>query len=125
MGYPVCRRVVGPERVVYPEVLKRVLNTCQVADDGEPLAACLSSQLLVRDIDIPQNAVNTSALSSKDWAKGQADDALISRVKTLLLTQKKPTTKEASYQHPEVRKFLKDWNKLNIKDGVLYNHTTT
>ena len=113
-----------PERVVYPEGLKAVLNTCQIADVVEPLAACLSSQLLVPDIDIPQDAVNASALSSIDWAKGQADDALISRVKTLLLTQKKPTTREASYQHPEVRKFLKDWNKLNIKDGVLYRHTT-
>ena len=113
-----------PERVVCPEVLKAVLNTCQVADDVEPLAACLSSKLLVPDINIPQDAVNASALSSTDWAKGQADDALISKVKTLLLTQKKPTTREASYEHPEVRKFLKNWNKLNIKDGVLYRHTT-
>ena len=100
-----------PERVVYPEVLKAVLNTCQVADDVEPLATCLSSQLLVSDIDIPQDAVNASALSNADWAKGQADDALISRVKTLLLTQKKPTTREASLEHPKVRKFLKDWKK--------------
>ena len=99
-------------------------NDCQVADDVEPLAAYLSSQLLVPNIDIPQDAFNASALSSTDWAKGQADGALISRVKTLLLTQKKPTTREASYEHPEVRKFLKDWNKLNIKDGILYRHTT-
>ena len=42
----------------------------------------------------------------------------------MLLTQKKPITREASYEHPEVRKFLKDWNKLDIKDGVLYRHTT-
>ena len=35
-------------------------------------------------IDIPQDAVNASALSSTDLAKGQADDALISMVKALL-----------------------------------------
>ena len=59
-----------PERVVYSEVLKAVLNNCRVADDGEPLAGCLSSQLISPDINIPQDAVNASALSSTDWANG-------------------------------------------------------
>ena len=88
-----------PERVVYPEVLKAVLNTCQIADDVEPLAACLSSQLLVPDIDIPQDAVNASALSSTDWAKGQADDALISRVKTVTDSEK-PNNKRGFLRTP-------------------------
>ena len=30
----------------------------------------------------------------------------------------------ATYEHPDVRKFLKDWNKMNIKDDVLYRSTT-
>ena len=112
-----------PERVVYPDVLKAVLNTCHEADDPEPLAACVAPQIVVPDIDIPDDAVNASALSNTDWEKGQDDDALISRVKSLVLTRKKPTRRLASYEHPDVRKFLKDWDKLNIKDGVLYRKT--
>ena len=49
---------------------------------------------------------------------------LISRVKTLVMYQRKPTRRMASYEHPDVRKFLKDWNKLNIKDDVLYRSTS-
>ena len=112
-----------PERVVYPVVLKAVLNTCHEADDPEPLAACVAPQIVVPDIDIPDDAVNASALSNTDWEKGQDDDALISRVKSLVLTRKKPTRRLASYEDPDVRKFMKDWDKLNIKDGVLYRKT--
>lgn len=113
-----------PVRMVYPDVLKILFNTCPTADDDEPLAASLCPQLVVPDIDIPPEAVNVSALSNTDWAKGQADDALISRVKVLVSTQNKPTAKEAEYEHPLVRRFLKDWNKLHITDGVLYRTTT-
>ena len=109
-----------PERVVYPDILKAVLNTCHEADDQEPLAACVSPQIVVPDIDIPDETVNASALSSTDWAKGQDDDALIARVKTLVMSTRKPTRRLASYEHPDVRKFLTDWSKLFVKDGVLY-----
>ena len=73
------------EHVVYPDVLKAVLNQCHEADSHEPLAACVAQHIVVPDVDIPDDAVNASALSSTDWAKGQAGDELISRVKTLVM----------------------------------------
>ena len=47
-----------PERVVYPDVLKAVLNTCHEAHDPEPLAACVAPQIVVPDTDIPDDAIN-------------------------------------------------------------------
>ena len=84
------------ERVVYPDVLKAVLNQCQEADSHKPLATCLAQHIVVPDVNIPDDAVNASALSSTDWSKGQDDDALISRVKTLVLTHRQQTRRMAS-----------------------------
>ena len=84
------------EHVVYPDVLKAVLNQCQEADSHEPLATCLAQHIVVPDVNIPDDAVNASALSSTDWSKGQDDDALISRVKTLVLTHRQQTRRMAS-----------------------------
>ena len=112
------------EHVVYSDVLKAVLNQCHEADSHKPLAACVAQHIVVPDVDIHDDAVNASALSSTDWDKGQAGDELISRVKTLVMKQRKPTRRMVTYEHPDVHKFLKDWNKLNIKDDVLYRSTT-
>ncbi|MCG8034498.1 MAG: DDE-type integrase/transposase/recombinase, partial [Candidatus Thiodiazotropha taylori] len=112
------------ERVIYPEVLKTVLNTCQVVEDDKPLAACLSAQIVVPDMGPPQDLVNATALSSTNWAKGQSDDPVLARVNYLVGNNTKQTTREATVEDIEVRKYLKDWAKLNIKDGVLYRNTT-
>ena len=40
------------------------------------------------------------------------------------MKQRKPTRRMGTIEHPDVRKFLKDWDKLNIKDDVLYRSTT-
>ena len=111
------------ERVVYPDVLKAGLNQCHEADSHELLAACVAQHIVVPDVDTPDDAVNASALSSTDWSKGQDHDALISRVKTLVLAHRQPTRMMAPYEHPDVRKFLKYWSKLNIKDGAHYRNT--
>ena len=90
------------EHVVYPDVLKAVLNHCHEVDSHEPLAACVAQHIVVPDVDIHDDAVNASALSSTDWAKGQAGDELISRVKTLVMKQRKPTRRMATYEHPKM-----------------------
>ena len=53
-GYLVCPRGSLLERIVYPDVLKAVLNACHEADDQEPLAACVAPHIVVPDMDIPE-----------------------------------------------------------------------
>ena len=116
------------EHIVYPDVLKAIINTCQVAREELPLAESLtvsrSLQLNVPEVDIPQEALRADALSSTDWIKGQGNDPVIARVKALLQQPEKPSSKDIAKEQTDVKKYLRDWNKLALKHGVLYRTAT-
>ena len=126
MGYHVS--VIQDQQVMYPEVLKASLNVSQVGRDELPLADSLlvcSSMQQVASTDVaPHEALKASVLTSTDWNKGQSGDDIISRVKQLAESGRKPSKKAMGKEHPDVRRYLRDWNKLKLKDRVLYRATT-
>ena len=108
-----------PEQIIYPDVLKAVINTC-VASENEPQLAesiTVSNTMQVQALDdlIPQDVLKSTA---------QNRDITISRVKTLLKCIEKPSAKEHASEIPEVRRYLRDWAKLSLKDEVLYRRAT-
>ena len=117
-----------PEHVLYPDVLKAVLNTCQVDRAELPLA---ESTLIARSLsqivpseDTPADMSETSALNLTDWNKGQSNDNILSRLKALVSFGQKPNKTDVTKEHPSVRRYLRDWSKFSLKDGVLYRTTT-
>ena len=112
--------------IIYPDVLKAIMHTSQVATEERPLAeAVLITQTVESDAasQIPDERLQASALKATDWIKGQDSDPVLSRLKYLVIGGKKPTKTEASGELPDVRKYLRDWDKLVLKDGVLYRQT--
>lgn len=74
------------EELVYPDVIRTILRSCQVPREELALA---ESILAGRSfpIQIPDNGISpdtVKALSSTDWIKGQDADPAISRVKEIL-----------------------------------------
>ena len=113
-----------PERIIYPDVLKAVISTCLVPEKEpmlvENIAVTNATQVQALDDLIPQDLLRSTALTATDWALGQNRDTEISRVKSLMKRSSKPSTRELASESPEVRKYLRDWAKLTIKDDVLY-----
>ncbi|MCG8049377.1 MAG: RNase H-like domain-containing protein [Candidatus Thiodiazotropha endolucinida] len=109
---------------VYPDVLKVIINSCLVPEKEPSLSdnITLSKIMHVQALDdlIPQDVLKTDALSATDWARGQDTDKVLARVKTLLQRQRPPTARERASESPEVRRYLRDWAKLSVKNGVLY-----
>ena len=87
-----------PQTMVYPDVLKAILNSCQVLTEERPLAESLIvTHALHADApenDIPQDQLKALSLSSAHWNRGQGDDPVISRVKQIVLSGQKPSSSE-------------------------------
>ena len=112
--------------VIHPDVLKTIMHTSQVSTEERPLAeAVLVNQTEQPDTadKIPEEKLQASALKATDWIKGQDSDHVISRFKSLVIGGKKPSKKDASSEHSNTRKYLRYWDKLVSKDGVLYRQT--
>ena len=59
-------------------------------------------------------------MSSAHWNRGQGDDPVISRVKQIVLSGQKPLSSELRKEDANVRRYIRDWDKLILKSGVLY-----
>ena len=96
------------QQVIYPEVLKAILNVSQTGRDELPLAdsllVCRSEQQIAADDAVPNDALKGSVMTSTDWVKGQSGDQTISRVKVLV---------------PEVRNRFRKWQQRNIRMNIL------
>ena len=112
--------------IIYPDVLKAIMHTSQVSTEERPLAEAVMVTQTVEPYaadQIPEEVLQASALKATDWIKGQDSDPVISRLKYLLIGGKKPSKTEASSEFPDIKRFLRDWDKLVLKDGVLYRQT--
>ncbi|CAI5671364.1 unnamed protein product [Oreochromis niloticus] len=64
------------------------------------------------------------SMTSSDWYKAQRDDPVVSRVITFVGRAQKPSFRETNFEAPDVRLLLKEWRRLELRDGVLYRKWT-
>jgi transposase InsO family protein len=69
---------------------------------------------------LPDNIIDSLSLCSKDWRKAQHDDATISQIVTYLKEGTKPYALQACTQDVTLRKYLREWDQLELRDGVVY-----
>ena len=116
------------QRVMYPDVLKAILNVSQVDRDEMPLAdsllVCRTMQQVAPADVAPDETLKASVLTSTDWQKCQSGDTAIARVKELVINGQKPSKSASRKESPEVRRYLRDWNKLRLRNNVLYRSTS-
>ena len=107
-------RVTKPESPIYIEqdVVKAVLNA-QTASEGSFAFTEMDSA----------HETPPQILQTEDWVRGQDADATISRVRALLALG--PQCKDIFYSEPkEVQKYLREFSKLSLCDGILYHQAT-
>ena len=63
--------------------------------------------------------LNLNALNTTDWVQGQDKDDILLRVKSLILSQTKPSKKEQANENSEVSRYIRDWGKLSLKNGSI------
>ena len=68
---------------------------------------------------IPET-IEALSLSSKDWKKAQRADPIISQLLDHMHNGTKPSAKQMSEKFDPTVRYLRDWENLDIRDGVLY-----
>jgi transposase InsO family protein len=68
---------------------------------------------------VPLSEEENDLLSNIDWAAEQDKDEAMRRVKELLVGQKL-TDSRRRLETPEVRSYLREWDRLNLQDGALF-----
>lgn len=107
-------------KILYPDILKALFQA-SLADVRElPAVECLSLGHQVHDI--PSDEDFGSCLSDIDWKVEQAKDSTISRVISIVKAGHKLTSRQSSLEPDSVRRYLREWNSLLIKDGILYRN---
>ena len=84
---------------------------------------CQSMRQIVQADSTQDTAYHASVLTSTDWSKGQSGVTVISRVKEIVDSGQKPSNRTLANDRQDVKRYLKDWNKLKVKDHVLYRTT--
>ena len=60
------------------------------------------------------------SMTNSDWCKAQRDDPSISRVIHWMEGVLKPSLRDTKLEPPEVKLLLREWNKFEVRDSVLY-----
>ena len=107
----------------FPEILRAMTGAITVPVDEIPLATCLSldepPSATCEDEEIPEETLKATALSCEDWAAAQKSDKFISKIVDFITEGQRPSANLIEEQHID-RRFLRDWDKLFIEDGVLF-----
>ena len=105
---------IQPRKEVDIQVVKAVLAAHLV--DPAPFIPTAAPE------DTPEEE-KAQCLEKVDWVNGQDADPVITVVKKFVEEGRKPSTMEVNKQPHEVKKYLRNFKKLSVRDGVL-NHTT-
>ena len=68
---------------------------------------------------IQEETINATALTAKNWRQAQSEDHNLRFIISYLLEGCKPTTETVDSRGID-RRFLCDWDKYHLKEGVLY-----
>ncbi len=114
------KRLIETHNELDHETFSALCQRHSVSTPSEPLVVVES--LAIDPTAIPE-AYGENILPSMndaDWCTAQRADPSIARVTTLLEEGVKPGFKETHLEHPDVKLMLKQWNKFELRNGVLY-----
>ena len=116
-------RLPGNTQELFNDAIKAIcsaqLTTAKTPSAVESVLLGRDSELFTSQDDIPA----TSNFSQLDWKIEQSSDKTIGRVIELLKKGHKPTKRQTALEDASVYKMLKEWDRLVIKDGILYRQS--
>ena len=75
------------------------------------------------DEAISDDTLKATALSDKDWVNAQKSDRSISKLIDFITDGHRPLA-QVIENHSIDKRFLRDWNRLYLEDGILYRRGT-
>jgi transposase InsO family protein len=81
---------------------------------------CQSAPAATVDADIVRLIQLQSTWTAKEMAQAQEQDEAIGPVRAALIANEKPSRKEAKTWPKESKRYLTDWPRLVLKDGVMW-----
>ena len=112
---------------MFPDVVKAICESYTVKRDSCPYFETLvvSNSINVESLDstTPVSLESTS-LQDVDWSKEQLADSNVARIVELVKLGFCPEKSDLKTESPVVLKYLREWKKLTMVDGVLYRNTT-
>ncbi|KAH3782000.1 hypothetical protein DPMN_159911 [Dreissena polymorpha] len=104
-------------------VVKAVSLAESVSKDQAPLICSVAAPTDSADEsivgDVPLDVIETESLTSRDWRKSQANDPVIGQVATHLQNGTRPSAKRVNSDHNALSKYLRCWDTLFLRDGVV------
>ena len=115
------RILEGEKREIPAAVISAVCQHHSVSSQlpvlAESLAVDASS---VPDLFAGQGQTTLPGMTREGWREAQSQDPSINRVIKLVESAQKPSFKTLSDEQPEVKLLLREWNKLELREGILY-----
>ena len=68
--------------------------------------------------------LDSTSLQNIDWSKEQVADSTLARVVELIRLKFCPDKSSLQTESPYVLKYIREWSRLSLVDGVLYRNTT-
>ena len=115
-----------PQHVeLFPDVVKAVCQAYLVERESCPLVETLIVSNAVTLVDPPTpDLLDSTSLQNVDWSKEQVADSTLARVVELVKLKFCPDKSSLQTESPNVLKYIREWSRLSLVDGVLYRNTT-
>ena len=117
-------RLPGNKLVLFNDAVKAI---CSALTATAKVSVAAESDLLTDDCDKfadQDDLPDTTGLCDFDWKAEQRSDETIRRVIYLIEKGYKPTKRQMALEDANVFKLLKEWDKLVLKDDVLFRHSS-
>ena len=75
------------------------------------------------DEEVPQEILETTALTKQDWSRAQREDRSLSLIHDFMTSGQRPDAKQVEALKLDKR-YMKEWSNLKVKDGILLRTST-
>lgn len=119
----------GEDKMVSGDMLSALCQRHSVITSADgcttPELPTLAESLALDASAIPDDFASSGqgtipGMTHNDWYQSQREDLSIRRVISFIQRNRKPTFKEMSSELPEVKLLLREWKRLELRDGVLF-----
>ena len=114
------------EGVQFPEILKAISQSVSAKIEDHPyvdsIAMSISEDCPV-DENIPEEILQSTALSKQDWSKAQRENRNICLILNFIACGQRPDVKQAEALGLDKR-YIKEWDRFKVEEGILLRCST-
>ncbi len=106
----------------FPEIIKAISSSIS-ADRPFAEGLAVSGDTVDTDEAILEDLLESTALRKQDWIKAQRQEPAISCIIDSVNMNRRPSAQQVAVCNVD-RRYIREWEKLFIRDGLLYRNAT-